>query len=520
VIGQYTAAHVNAMGRALQKHLTIPHEFICITDDPTGVEFRTIPLWDKCRDLGGCYNRLYVFSEDMRELIGDRFVCIDLDCVIVGNLDELFSREEDFIINKFYGKRSHQFYNGGLFMMNAGARRQVWDEFAKDPAGNRDLLVSRCKKRELLGTDQAWISHILGRGEALFMEDDGVEVFHFLPNARFPKRGKDLLPRSKMVLMAGKIDPTSEYFDNLWIQQYWDGHLDPVHFNRLPIEGMAERFEALRKETIWGSKILGYPMDIMNPESLSEKIVHRKHFNRNPLLVITGDKIQVKEYVREKLGKEIADRILIPTIFESDDPGLIPFENLPENYIVKPNHMSGQYMIIRRDRDLTKSKGDVIRECRRWLKRGYGGEKNEWHYDLMSRKILIEPLLLDQDGELPFDFKFQVLNGKVTHIYAANNRRSEVSIFGSYDRDWNRLPLMTKRGWCGESIPKPRRLKFMIDLAEKLAEPFDYVRVDLYCIGNAVYFGELTHFPSSGYMRFIPLSVDFKLGKKLERYDR
>jgi hypothetical protein len=517
VIGEYTADHVNAMGRALEKYLTIPYEFICITDDPTGINYRTIPLWDKCRDLGGCYNRLYVFSEDMRDLIGDRFVCIDLDCVIVGNLDELFSREEDFIINHFYGKNPHQFYNGGLFMMNAGARKQVWEEFQKDPEGNRDLMVARNKQRELLGTDQAWISHVLGRGEVTFTDDqDGVEVFHLLPNARSPKRGKDILPRSKLVLMAGKIDPTTEYRENIWIQEYWDGYIDPIHAQRPSPEKMAQRIEAVQKETISGSQKLGYTIDIMNPESMSEKLIYRKHFCRDPLLVITADKIRVKDYIREKLGDDLADRVLIPNLYITKDPETIPFAQLPDDYIVKPNHMSGPYRIIRRGESPMVTKRDVIRECTRWLRSDYGQDKNEWHYSEIERQILIEPLLLDQDGNLPLDYKIHVMNGKIAYIYVTNNRFEETPIFGSYTDRWERLPFRTRKGWCSQNIPRPKRLKTMIDIAKKLAEPFPYVRVDLYVVGDLIFCGELTHFSESGYMRITPISADFKLGKQLK----
>ncbi len=53
----------------------------------------------------------------------------------------------------------------------------------------------------------------------------------------------------------------------------------------------------------------------------------------------------------------------------------------------------------------------------------------------------------------------------------------------------------------------------MIFLAKKLSNPFDYVRVDLYSINNKIYFGELTHYPTSGSAIVNPQSFDFKLGK-------
>ena len=52
----------------------------------------------------------------------------------------------------------------------------------------------------------------------------------------------------------------------------------------------------------------------------------------------------------------------------------------------------------------------------------------------------------------------------------------------------------------------------MLELAEKLSKPFDYVRVDLYSLKGKVYFGELTHYPASGINKFEPQSFDFELG--------
>ena len=53
----------------------------------------------------------------------------------------------------------------------------------------------------------------------------------------------------------------------------------------------------------------------------------------------------------------------------------------------------------------------------------------------------------------------------------------------------------------------------MVELAEKLSEPFPFVRVDFYNINGVIYFGELTFYPGSGYTRFLPDSADFEWGK-------
>ena len=44
----------------------------------------------------------------------------------------------------------------------------------------------------------------------------------------------------------------------------------------------------------------------------------------------------------------------------------------------------------------------------------------------------------------------------------------------------------------------------MLEIARKLSEGSDYVRVDLYNVGGRVVFGELTNYPHAGYLRFDP----------------
>ena len=44
----------------------------------------------------------------------------------------------------------------------------------------------------------------------------------------------------------------------------------------------------------------------------------------------------------------------------------------------------------------------------------------------------------------------------------------------------------------------------MLEVAAKLSEDFEYVRVDLYCQKNKIYFGELTFTHNAGFSKFNP----------------
>jgi len=256
-------------------------------------------------------------------------------------------------------------------------------------------------------------------------------------------------------------------------------------------------------------KLLGYKLDLKNPKTFNEKIIWKKIHDRNPLLPVTADKYEVRSYVKEALGEEKAKEILIPLLYVTNKPETIPFNELPIPFIIKPNHSSGKYIIIK---DKKYDKEEIIRTCRKWLKTPYGLEKLEWAYQPIKRKIIIEKLLLDEDS-IPKDYKFFIIHGICRAILVISSRnssnQSKVAVF--YDREWNRL-ILPNRKHAGIDLDKPPTFQKMLFLAEKLGKAFDFVRVDLYTIGDKIYFGELTHYPMSGFIK-ISLEQDIEMGK-------
>jgi len=243
-INQYGPEHVNILYHSTQRNTTVPHRFICVTDDSKGLHsnIEVVPLWDHCQYLGGCYNRLYIFSSEVENLFGPRFITIDLDCVIVGNIDHILNRTEDFVINEYdiKGNRhaTHQYYNGGLIMMNAGAREEVWTDF--DPTKAPELLQPRKDRIELIGSDQAWIAHRLGDGESMFTKDDGVYDYRKLDDR------KVLPDNASIVMFPGKRDPLTEYKRIPWIQKHWIGSNDDTRSIRRRVQGKPSSSSSLQ----------------------------------------------------------------------------------------------------------------------------------------------------------------------------------------------------------------------------------------------------------------------------------
>lgn len=176
---RYTAEHVNIWAAMVRRHLTMEHEIACVTDMPEGIDDRVriiepprdfddvrIPTWGE--HMPQCLRRISMYRPDAAEVYGaERFVNMDLDCVISGPLDPLFDRDEDIVL--YRGTTQARPYNGSMTMLRAGARPEVFERFTPEGA-----VVAG---QRYLGSDQAWVSHVLGEGEATWGVDDGVHAW-------------------------------------------------------------------------------------------------------------------------------------------------------------------------------------------------------------------------------------------------------------------------------------------------------------------------------------------------------
>jgi hypothetical protein len=218
---RYDASHVNTLRDMVARHYQKPHRFTCITDDPAGIDprVRIVPLWDDWSSLRSthgyqnpsCFRRLRLFARDAGELIGPRFVWLDLDMVITADLAPLFDRSEDVILWEGTAGR-FQPYNGSMVMMTAGARPQVWERFEGE-ASARAAQANRFS-----GSDQAWIAYCLGPGEATFTALEG--CYSWRKHLRWT-RGL-LPPDARIVNFAGSGgDPWELIKIAPWIGQHW-----------------------------------------------------------------------------------------------------------------------------------------------------------------------------------------------------------------------------------------------------------------------------------------------------------
>lgn len=260
-------------------------------------------------------------------------------------------------------------------------------------------------------------------------------------------------------------------------------------------------------------KRVGYDLNIDNPQSFNEKIMWTKLYYQDPLITKCCDKFAVKDYVTENIGEEY----IVPTIASWENPDDIDFDTLPDQFVLKVNWSSG-YNIICRDKSKLNQEA-VIAQLKKWMKPDRNGyfQFFNWGFKHMKPVVYAEEYIEQVDGQV-YDYKFFVFNGEVKMMFIATDRNGPFSLTHDFfDRNFNLLPF--SYGGIGHADPlppKPNNYDKMIELAEKLAKPFPFVRVDFYEMGDDIRLGEMTFYPGGGILPFDPVEWDFKLGEWFE----
>lgn len=259
---------------------------------------------------------------------------------------------------------------------------------------------------------------------------------------------------------------------------------------------LRERFELVH----------GRQLSTLNPQSFTEKLYCRMiSLNRksNPHFTQVSDKYAAREYVRSKVGMDC----LVPLLWQGEDPREIPFDMFPEAYVIKTNHGSKQVIVVKDKAD----RAEIVSKLSGWLTKNYYWAAREGQYFDIKPKIMIEKFLSNMDGSGPLDYRFWCFGG-VPEVIQVDNHAHDINPF--FDSRWNQLDLYYREQAARPCVAKPRNFEQMLDLASRLSQGFDFVRIDLYNIDGKIYFGEFTLTPTGGNLKIRPESWDMKLGEK------
>lgn len=150
---KYSATYVNNLYNMVERNLSSPYSFICLTDDATGLNsnITILPLPDI--KTSGWWYKTAMFSNLGLQGVG---LFIDLDVVIYRNIDKFFEYSPgDFCIIRDFNRcniKNIVKMNSSVFRLNLNSLQHVYNAYKSSPdtynkkfKGDQEFIESQIK---------------------------------------------------------------------------------------------------------------------------------------------------------------------------------------------------------------------------------------------------------------------------------------------------------------------------------------------------------------------------------------
>jgi hypothetical protein len=217
----YTSDDVRRLQRAVSKNLTVPHEFVVVTDKPAlfvnDSNIRAILLDLTTHVSGTCFVRLMTFHPEGKKLFGaKRFFQMDLDTLVIGNFDHVVNRDNPVVLWRNPARAPWEkpkvpgrpYYNGSFVLHELGSHPGIWRNFLK--------------RGPKPGDDQGWYARAYGPFAPYWDQKDGI---YRIARPGEPETGiwGDLPENACLVTCPGSEGKPSNPMileANPWLEQY------------------------------------------------------------------------------------------------------------------------------------------------------------------------------------------------------------------------------------------------------------------------------------------------------------
>lgn len=237
---------------------------------------------------------------------------------------------------------------------------------------------------------------------------------------------------------------------------------------------------------------LGHWPNAGRPRGLTEKLMWRKLFDRNPLFVRVTDKLTGRDYIAKRAPGLPQTRVLWTGYSARDIPDAV----MAGPAIVKTTNSSGVNFIVA---DGQPDRDTIGRRARHLVGPPSNRRREEWAYWPIRGRFVAEELIKLGGVGLPTDLKVYVAGGRVCCVWASDKPGD---IFLTLSADGTPLPDPDAMA----ILPWSERLADLVREAARLAlviaAEFDLLRVDFLVGPDGLLAGELTVYSDGGYERW------------------
>ena len=167
---KYSAEYVNKLYSMVKRNLTVPFEFVCFTEDKTGIDenirIEPIPL---ISGVQGWWYKPMFFNPNLG--LNGTILFFDLDVVVFKNIDNLFTYEPNkFCIIRDFNRhviKNYNKFNSSVFRLTTKMHSNVYNDFIKNPS----IQIKRFQG------DQDWIRASVKDGEYVYWPDEWIQSY-------------------------------------------------------------------------------------------------------------------------------------------------------------------------------------------------------------------------------------------------------------------------------------------------------------------------------------------------------
>lgn len=232
---KYGADYVNRLHSMVSRHLHRPFRFICLCDEPEGInpaiEVKPIPMvgfneFDQRKPwtFGHGWLKLTSFADPLYDLSG-KTLFLDLDIVILGSLDEFFDAPGEFTVIKEWDKTDGT-GNTSAYLFTIGAHRDALEHLKN----NYPAAIANVRN------EQEYITEFLARqGKVHYWPEAWCRSFkrHCMRRGIMGWFSVPAIPEgAKIIVFHGKPDPPDaiagksgrwyrRVLPTAWVAEHW-----------------------------------------------------------------------------------------------------------------------------------------------------------------------------------------------------------------------------------------------------------------------------------------------------------